>query len=175
ATLSLPAEAVVFLFHQGYTFLYVLAVGGFDGHVIQWIETEREPRQVAPTFADMVDAELRLMEGNNTKSREMGGYCLTLHPDGGSTQIYPALVSGERPLDQAVERSALFQSLAGENPDVEVWADEEVNESGCRYFWIVSRSSEGSFRMLAYVRLRHGQLQRRTYDQEGDELWLAAN
>jgi hypothetical protein len=45
-TLALPPEAVVFLFHQGYTFVYLLAVGGFDGPPRQWTETEREPRRI---------------------------------------------------------------------------------------------------------------------------------
>jgi hypothetical protein len=98
--LTLPPEAVVFLFHQGYTFAYLLAVGGFDGPPMQWTETEREPRQVAPTFADMVDAELRLMESNNRASRERGGYYKTLNPGGGESMEFPALSSGERPLDQ---------------------------------------------------------------------------
>lgn len=98
--LSLPPEAVVFLSHQGYTFVYLLAAGGFDGPPMQWTETERQPRQVAATLADMVDAELRLMESNNAASREQGGYYLTLHPEGGSSQSHPALASGERPLDQ---------------------------------------------------------------------------
>lgn len=98
--LTLPPEAVVFLSHQGYTFVYLLALGGFDGPPMQWTETERAPRQVAPTFADMVDAELRLMESNNRAFREKGGYYLTLHRGGGQTQSHPALASGERPLDQ---------------------------------------------------------------------------
>jgi hypothetical protein len=98
--LSLPPEAVVFLSHQGYTFVYLLAVGGFDGAPMQWSETEREPRQVAATFAEMVDAELRLMEDNNRRSREKGGYYLTLEPGGGARATHPALASGERPLDR---------------------------------------------------------------------------
>jgi hypothetical protein len=98
--LTLPHEAVVFLFHQGYTFVYLLAVGGFDGPPMQWTETEREPRQMAPTFAEMVDAELQLMESNNRAFRERGGYYKTLHPGGGGSMGLPALNSGERPLDQ---------------------------------------------------------------------------
>lgn len=98
--LSLPHKAVVFLSHQGYTFVYLLAVGGFDGPPMQWTETKREPQQVAATFADMVDAELRLVESNNLAFREQGGYYLTLHTEGGSSQSHPALASGERPLDQ---------------------------------------------------------------------------
>jgi hypothetical protein len=100
SALSLPHEAVVFLSHQGYTFVYLIALGGFDCPPMQWTETEREPRQVATTFADMVDAELRLMESNNRAFCKQGGYYLTLHPGGGATQSHPALASGERPLDQ---------------------------------------------------------------------------
>jgi hypothetical protein len=98
--LRLPAEAVVFLWHQGYTFMYLLASGGFDTAPMQWTEAERQPRQVAATFAELVDAELRLMERNNRSCRESGGYYLTLHPDGGASESYPALASGEHPLDQ---------------------------------------------------------------------------
>jgi hypothetical protein len=99
-SLSLPSEAVVFLSHPGYTFVYVLAVGGFDGPPMQWTEGEREPSPVAATFAEMVDAELRLMEENDRKARERGGYWLTLYPGGGAAESHPALASGERPLDQ---------------------------------------------------------------------------
>jgi hypothetical protein len=61
---------------------------------------DREPRQVASCFADMVEAELRLMECNNRSFRDKGGYYLTLHPGGGRSEEHPALASGERPLDQ---------------------------------------------------------------------------
>jgi hypothetical protein len=71
---------------------------------MQWTETERVPVQVAAGFADMVDAELRLMERNNASFRERGGYYLTLHPEGGTSAEYPALASGERPLDMVPPR-----------------------------------------------------------------------
>lgn len=99
-TLTLPPEAVVFLLHQGYTFVYLLAAGGLDRPPMQWTENEREPRQVADSLVEMVDAELQLMESNNADFREDGGYYLTLHPEGGSTQSHPARASGKRPLDQ---------------------------------------------------------------------------
>jgi hypothetical protein len=118
--LTLPPEAVVFLSHQGYTFVYLLAVGGFDGPPMQWTETERQPRQVAATFADMVDAELQLMESNNRGFREKGGYYLTLHPGGGATQSHPALASGERPLD--LRRASGGGSSGGEQ--FEIWRSE---------------------------------------------------
>ncbi len=74
----------------------------------------------------------------------------------------------------AVEASSLCRRLAAAHPGVEVWPDEGVSEGGWSYAWIVSRSGEGSVRNLAYVRLRGGQLQHRTYDAEGDDLWLPA-
>ena len=75
-------------------------LGGFDGPVMQWTENESEPEQVAAGFADMVDAELRLLETNNRAFRENGGYYKTLHADGGGSMVFPALNSGERPLDR---------------------------------------------------------------------------
>ena len=98
--LTLPPEAIVFLFHQGYTFVYLLAVGAFDGAPMQWTETERQPQQVAAGFAEMVDAELQLMERNNRAFREDGGYYKTLYPGGGGSMDFPTPSSGERPLDQ---------------------------------------------------------------------------
>ncbi len=72
-----------------------------------------------------------------------------------------------------VESSSLFRRLAGAHPGVEVWPDDESTEDGWSYAWIVSRF-DGDVRILAYVRLRPGQLQRRTYDDAGDDLWVAA-
>ncbi|HEX8244292.1 MAG TPA: SMI1/KNR4 family protein [Longimicrobium sp.] len=106
---SLPPDAVVFLAHQGYTFLYLLAAGGFDGPVMQWMEGRAEPEQVAATFAAMVDAELRLMERGHAAFREQGGYHLTLHADGGSTTTYPALASGDRPLERVAPAKRWWQ------------------------------------------------------------------
>jgi hypothetical protein len=107
--LILPHEAVVFLLHQGYTFVYLLGSGGFDAPTMQWTETERQPRQVAATFAGMVEAELELMESNNRSVREKGGYYMTLHPDGGAALSYPSLASGERPLDEVPVRRRRWQ------------------------------------------------------------------
>jgi hypothetical protein len=80
---------------------------------------------------------------------------------------------GDVPVD-AVRESALFRSLAAQHPSVELWADEGFAEGGWLYFWIVSRFGEGSIRNLAYVRVRDGQLQRRSYDAAGDDLWVSA-
>lgn len=98
--LTLPKQAIVFLFHQGYSFIYILGSGGFDGPAMQWTESEREPTQAAKTFAEMVDSELRLMESNHATSHKQGGYYMTLHVGGGSAIEYPALNSGDRPLER---------------------------------------------------------------------------
>ena len=74
---------------------------------------------------------------------------------------------------EAVQASVLFQSLAADHPGVEVWTDEGFTEGGWWYFWIVSRLGEGNVHNLAYVRLRGGQFERRTYDAAGDDLWVA--
>src|SRR4051812_9293657 len=82
STLTLPSEAVIFLSHQGYTFTYIMAMGGVDGPPLQWTEGEKLPREVASTFADMVNADLELIEENNRIARGNGGYYLTLRADG---------------------------------------------------------------------------------------------
>lgn len=57
----LPPSAVVFVFHQGYAFLYLEA--DFDnGPVFQYVEGESEPQQVSASLADFFEAELRLKE-----------------------------------------------------------------------------------------------------------------
>jgi hypothetical protein len=98
--LSLPSDAVVFLLYYGNTYVYFRAVGGFEVPTLQWIEPHRKMTQVAPTFALMVDGELQKMQRNQQVFHEQGGFYLTLHPDGGATQTYPALAKGERPLGQ---------------------------------------------------------------------------
>ena len=75
---------------------------------------------------------------------------------------------------ELLQATVLFRSLAGQHPGVEVWADKGYIEDGWFYYWIVSRFGEADVRMLAYIRLREGQIERRTYDAEGDEVWTKA-
>lgn len=72
---------------------------------------------------------------------------------------------------QVVRSSALFKSLAVQHPGIEVWDDPDA-PGGPSYFWIVSRFERGSIRIIAYVRLRDDQLERRGYDANGDDEWL---
>jgi hypothetical protein len=76
---------------------------------------------------------------------------------------------------EEVRRSALFRSLAAKHPAVDVWADAGYAEDGWSYFWIVSEFASGGIRTLAYVRLKGGRLERRTYDEAGDDLWVQAD
>lgn len=91
---------VVFMFHQGYTFLYF--EGGdrsrFDSPVYQYTEGQPAPKKVAEGFAELLDSELRLMEENNRMARESGGYFVSL-AGGFRRTIYPARGEGPSPLE----------------------------------------------------------------------------
>jgi hypothetical protein len=77
------------------------------------------------------------------------------------------------PVDE-IRESKLFRSFTAEHPNVEVWADTGYSEGGWSYFWIVDVFVPGSVHNLAYVRTQDGRLERRTYDEAGDDLWVAA-
>ena len=96
----LDEHSVVFMTHQGYTFCYFRGGDGtdFDAPVFQYTECEDAPRQVAPGFAELLDAEVGLMEENDRLEREAGGYFLTVS-GGFERRVYPALEEGRRPLD----------------------------------------------------------------------------
>ena len=73
---------------------------------------------------------------------------------------------------EAIQASQLFHRLAAEHAGVEVWPDPDANEGGWTYGSIVSRFGEGNVRILAYVRVNESVLQRRTYDEAGEDLWI---
>jgi hypothetical protein len=68
--------------------------------------------------------------------------------------------------------SRVVSQLKGEHPDVEVWPDEDFDEGGYAYFWVVYKFAEGSVRNLAYLRVASGHIEKRTYDKAGDDLWI---
>ena len=103
ATDFLDDKTAVFLFHQGYSFLYFKADGGYDAPVFQFVEGEAAPKQLAHGFAEFLDASVRELEELNRAERESGGYFLTVYPDGYTQQVYPALDDGVRPLDMEDE------------------------------------------------------------------------
>ena len=81
--LALPGEAVVFLFHQGYAFNFFTGGSRPDTPVSVWCEGDAEPAEVAPSFEEFVENQLRVMEEGHEHLIETGGYYLTLYPEGG--------------------------------------------------------------------------------------------
>jgi hypothetical protein len=70
-----------------------------------------------------------------------------------------------------IRSSELFQRFSSEGGALEIWPDPDFSEGGFAYFWIVSKSPE-AVRNLAYVRCVPGEMQHRTYDKDGDDLWI---
>ena len=95
---QLDDKAFVFLEHQGYTFNYFIADGGFDSAVYQYVEGDSSGHRCAPGFAEFIDGEISLAEKNNRDLRERGGYFLTI-ADGYVSEEFPSRNSGIRPLD----------------------------------------------------------------------------
>jgi hypothetical protein len=54
--------------------------------------------------------------------------------------------------------------------DIEIW-DDNYSEGGWSYFSIVA-FRDATAQKLAYVRVRDGKIQMRTYDENGDDLWI---
>jgi hypothetical protein len=73
----------------------------------------------------------------------------------------------------AIEHTRLYRSLAGGRTGVEIW-DDNYSEGGWAYFSIVALS-RGTARRLAYVRVHGGRIQRRTYDENGEDHWVDAD
>ena len=101
---GLPSNAVVFLIHQGYTFCYLLAAGGFDSPILNYCEGDTASKQSAASFEEFLQAEVALMESVNRQSLDQGGYFLSISRDGTVGQHYPAMSEGIR----AVERGDAF-------------------------------------------------------------------
>jgi hypothetical protein len=73
-----------------------------------------------------------------------------------------------------VESSRLTLTFKQSHANVEVWPDADFHEGGFDYFWICN-NADGIVRNLAYVRVKPGVFEKRSYDQEGDDLWVAAH
>jgi len=96
--LFLTDKSVVFLLHQGYTFLYFESLTGYDTAVFQYTESDSGPKEISSSFAELVDSELCLWEDLNRSWRDCGGYYITIDGDV-CREIHPTVASGERPLD----------------------------------------------------------------------------
>ncbi len=91
-------NAVVFLFHQGYSFAFISADGDFDSPVFWYVEGDKTWSQSAAGFAEFMDAQICIAEKNHREFHERGGYYVTIG-EGDVTESYPALAKGDRPLD----------------------------------------------------------------------------
>ena len=98
---SLPAQTVVFLLHQGYSFYFFEVDGSSDPPIFLYVEGTTKPQQFAASFAELLEAELRQMEDLTIRQREGGGHYVTVETTGCVSSTYPALASNERPLDRA--------------------------------------------------------------------------
>lgn len=103
----LPETAIVFLFHQGYSFSYQLGVAygaadtaPDDGPVFTYVEGDPAPRQAAPSLMAFLEAEVEQHEEVSRMFHEQGGYYLTIS-NGQVREQYPALSARPRPLDTA--------------------------------------------------------------------------
>jgi len=96
----LPDDAIVFLIHQGYQFAFILAAGETDSPVFSYVEGEASPQEMMPSFAALLEAELKTIADANADARSIGGYYRTVHTDVIVSELRPALASGDRPLDR---------------------------------------------------------------------------
>ena len=74
---------------------------------------------------------------------------------------------------ETVKSRALFQRHSAGGNEVEIW-DDNYNDDGWNYFSIVA-FSDGTAHKLDYVRVKDGSMQRRTYDETLDDLWIEAD
>lgn len=112
----LPSRAHVLLTHQGYSFEYTRAEGEFDAPVCWFNESNTASGDLAPSFAELLDQNLLLMEKLHQDQHETGGYSLEIDEEF-TRQTHPARAGGERPLDQSDyfvdTEEAAFESSRG--------------------------------------------------------------
>lgn len=99
-TSFLDGNSLVFMLQQGHAFRYFQAENDivYDAPVLQYTRCDPAPRQIAPGFAELLAAELDLMEEANRLEREAGGYLLTVE-HGFARRTYPAPSDAPRPVD----------------------------------------------------------------------------
>ena len=73
-----------------------------------------------------------------------------------------------------IQSAPIFSALSARYSDIEIWPDADFSEGGYAYYWLVSQS-DGSTRLLSYLRCRDGVCEQRTYDEAGDDLWISAD
>jgi hypothetical protein len=73
-------------------------------------------------------------------------------------------------MESLLKHSNIYQSITSGRDDVEIWNDDYI-EDGWSYWNVVSRN-DGEVKKLAYLRIKENQIQKITYDEEGDDLWV---
>ncbi|SBS31185.1 hypothetical protein MSP8886_02014 [Marinomonas spartinae] len=72
-------------------------------------------------------------------------------------------------MEELIRNSEFFKEISDSRLDVEIWDDEYI-EDGWAYWNVVSRNS-GVVKKLAYLRIKESTIQKRSYDEQGDDLW----
>lgn len=72
-----------------------------------------------------------------------------------------------------IEDSLTYAQLCAEHPHVELWCDEKSPDSNWDYYWVISHPDNETVRNVAYLRTANDQLERRRYDENGDEQWVS--
>ncbi|WP_444911338.1 hypothetical protein [Microbulbifer sp. PAAF003] len=74
-------------------------------------------------------------------------------------------------MEMIIESSEIYKALSLNYNNLEIWDDDFI-EDGWSYWNIVSNNS-GIVRKLAYLRIKDNAVQKRTYDEQGDDLWVS--
>lgn len=98
SNLTLPDDAIVFLFHQGYAFHFVHAREPDNPSVWTYVEGNTEFTTTGIDFLGLLEQEVELMEANWQGQHDLGGYFVTVGRDGTMTYTYPA--QRDRPFRQ---------------------------------------------------------------------------
>ncbi len=73
-------------------------------------------------------------------------------------------------MESLIKKSEIYKKISLNRNDIEIWDDEYI-ENDWAYWNIVSNNS-GVVKKITYLRIKDGLIQIRTYDEEGDDLWL---
>ncbi|MBN8615530.1 MAG: SMI1/KNR4 family protein [Deltaproteobacteria bacterium] len=98
---TLPADAIPMLSHQGYQVMFFVPRPTTDVPIFVLREGDSEAREVAPSLAALLDAEISAMEDDDARARAAGGYFVQVMEGGGVALEHPARASGIRALDRS--------------------------------------------------------------------------
>jgi hypothetical protein len=94
----LTSDAVIFLFHQGYSFCYFHASEEDNPRIYSYTEGDADPKGGNGTFVDFLESELALKEKVHRDQLEAGGYFVQV-AERSVRMTHPARAENIRPLD----------------------------------------------------------------------------